>query len=301
MKSRTKPPLKSNSAASAAMDTYLHALLLLTDHGQHADTGELAARVGVSPAAASQMLKKLAEKGMVKVEPYRGAELTTEGLHRALRVVRRHRLLEVFLHEIVGFELQDLHARALALQPTIDDAFEDRIDAMLEHPQVDPHGKPIPSKNATWPKLGDAPLMDLPPGTAGRVSRILTENAEGIEYLHGLGVRPDALTVLEGIAPFDGPVSVRVNGQVVHLGRRLAQAIYVCDQEKAAVSSTGKSTSARARPYRGRSAAASVRESTCGKADSREAVGEADPSAHSEIGSRVVPIRGANGGTASSA
>ena len=101
-------------------------MTLLTDHGQQADTGDLAAKVGVTPAAASQMLKKLAELGLVKLEPYRGAHLTTEGLHRALRVVRRHRLLELFLHRIMGFDLHDLHVRARALEPAIDEAF-DRI------------------------------------------------------------------------------------------------------------------------------------------------------------------------------
>ncbi len=244
-KSRAKVPERRSSAAT---DAYLHALLLLTDHGRHADTGALAARVGVSTAAASQMLKKLAERGIVSLEPYRGAKLTTEGLHRALRIVRRHRLLEVFLHQVLGFELHDLHSRALALQPAIDEAFEDRIAAMLDHPQIDPHGQPIPSKNATWPKLGDAPLLDLPSGTTGRVSRILTENTEVIEYLHSLGIHPDALVVVEGIAPFDGPVSVGVHDRVLHLGRRLAQTIYVCDQDRKTEPSERADASERAEP-----------------------------------------------------
>jgi DtxR family Mn-dependent transcriptional regulator len=217
---------------SAAVDQYLHALMLLTDHGQQADTGDLAAKVGVSPAAASQMLKKLADLDLVKLEPYRGADLTTEGLHRALRVVRRHRLLELFLHRIMGFELQDLHARARALEAVIDEAFEERMDAMLGSPRIDPHGRPIPGKNATWPKLGDAPLLDLPPGTSGVISRITTDDAGAIEYLHGLGVRPGSAVVLEGVAPFDGPASVRVKGNLVHLGRRLAQALHVSEEGK---------------------------------------------------------------------
>lgn len=228
VKSKVKPPRKR----SAAVDYYLHALLELTNHGQPADTGDLAAKVGVSAAATSQMLKKLAEQDLVKVEPYKGAELTTEGLHRALRVVRRHRLLELFLHRIMGFELQELHPRALALQSAIDEEFEEKMDAMLEHPRIDPHGRPIPGKNATWPKLGDSALLDLPPGTSGLISRITTDNTEGIKYLHGLGVRPGAVVVLEGVSPFDGPVSVRVKGNVLHLGRRLAQAIHVTEDDK---------------------------------------------------------------------
>lgn len=217
---------------SPATDHYLHALLILTDHGQPAETGDLAARVGVSAAAASEMLKKLARQGLVKVAPYQGAELTTEGLHRALRIVRRHRLLEAFLHRIMGFELQELHVRALALQSAIDEEFEERMDVMLDHPRIDPHGRPIPGKNATWPKLGDSALIDLPPGTSGQISRITTESPEVIEYLHGLGVQPGAVMVLENVAPFDGPVSLRVKGNVIHLGRRVAQAIHVTEEEK---------------------------------------------------------------------
>ncbi len=226
-KSKFKPPRKR----SAATDYYLHALLELTDHGQVAETGDLAAKVGVSAAAASEMLKKLGTQGLVKFEPYQGAELTTEGLHRALRVIRRHRLLELFLHRVMGFELQDLHARALALQSAIDEQFEDRMDAMLDRPKIDPHGQPIPGKNATWPKLGDSALPDLPPGTSGLISRITTDSTEVIKYLQGVGVHPGAVIVLEGISPFDGPVSVRVKGNVIHLGRRVAQAIHVTEED----------------------------------------------------------------------
>ena len=110
--------------------------------------------------------------------------------------------------------------------------FEEKMDGMLDHPRIDPHGRPIPGKNATWPKLGDSALLDLPPGTSGLISRITTDNTEGIKYLHGLGVRPGAVVVLEGVSPFDGPVSVRVKGNVLHLGRRLAQAIHVTEDDK---------------------------------------------------------------------
>ncbi|HTP29560.1 MAG TPA: metal-dependent transcriptional regulator [Anaeromyxobacteraceae bacterium] len=217
---------------SASVDYYLHALLELTDQGQPADTGDLAARLGVSAAATSQMLKKLAAHDLVKLEPYRGAELTTAGLHRALRIVRRHRLLELFLHRIMGFDFQELHVRALALQSAVDERLEERMDAMLDHPKVDPHGQPIPAKNATWPKLGDTRLLDLAPGKRGLISRITTDNDDAIKYLHGLGVHPGAAVVLEGISPFDGPAAVRVAENVIHLGLRLAQAIYVNEEEE---------------------------------------------------------------------
>jgi DtxR family transcriptional regulator, Mn-dependent transcriptional regulator len=217
-----------------SVDLYLHAIMLLTDHGQQADTGDVAARVGVSPAAASRMIKNLARKKLVRLEPYQGAELTPAGLHQALRVVRRHRLLEVFLNKVMGFDLRESHQRALLMQPTVDDVFEEKLDVMLGRPKVDPHGQPIPAKNATWPKLADSPLLDLPAGSSGQISRLRSEDEKAIQYLESQGVRPGGSIVLESIAPFDGPVAVRVSGHVRHLGRRLAQLINV---EKSATAS----------------------------------------------------------------
>ena len=109
---------------SASADRYLHALLLLTDHGRPADTGALARLVGVSPAAVSAMLKRLSQQRLVRLQRYRGALLTTDGMHQALRIVRRHRLLETFLHRVLGFEVGDVHRRALALEPCVDSEFE---------------------------------------------------------------------------------------------------------------------------------------------------------------------------------
>ena len=213
--------------ATGSIDRYLHAVLLLADRGQPVDTGDLARKVGVSDAAASRMLRTLADKGLVRVEPYRGAELTTEGLHRALRIVRRHRLLEAYLHTVMGFDLREAHRRAALMQPTIDEVFEDKLDAMLGHPRFDPHGQPIPSKNATWPKVADSELLSLPAGTAGRVSRVTSEDADAIAWLAAQGIARGAPIALDGVAPFDGPVAVRLGDRIVHLGRRLAAAVHV--------------------------------------------------------------------------
>jgi DtxR family Mn-dependent transcriptional regulator len=221
---RTRKPHPTGS-----IDRYLHAVLLLADSGQPVDTGDLARKVGVSDAAASRMLRTLAEKRLVRVEPYRGAELTTEGLHRALRIVRRHRLLEAYLHSVMGFDLREAHRRATLMQPTIDEVFEDKLDEMLGHPKFDPHGQPIPSKNATWPKVADAELLALPAGTAGRVSRVTSEDADAIAWLAAQGIVPGSPIVLDGVAPFDGPVAVKVRGRIVHLGRRLAAAVHVVE------------------------------------------------------------------------
>jgi DtxR family Mn-dependent transcriptional regulator len=147
----------------------------------------------------------------------------------ALRIVRRHRLLEAYLHGVMGFDLREAHRRATLMQPTIDEVFEDKLDAMLGHPRFDPHGQPIPSKNATWPKVADAELLGLPAGTAGRVSRVTSEDAEAIAWLAAQGIVPGAPIVLDGLAPFDGPVALRLGGRLLHLGRRLAAAVHVAE------------------------------------------------------------------------
>ncbi len=208
-----------------SVDRYLHALLLLTNHGEQADTGDLATRVGVSPAAASRMLKNLARRKLVRLEPYQGAELTVEGMHRALRVVRRHRLLELFLHKAMDFDLREAHRRALLMQPTVDEVFEEKLDIMLGRPKVDPHGQPIPGKNVRWPALADSALGDLPAGSRGQIARLTSEDGEAIRYLGTQGLRPGVAIVVESIAPFDGPVTVRIGRRSVHLGRRLAHIV----------------------------------------------------------------------------
>jgi DtxR family Mn-dependent transcriptional regulator len=227
---------------SGSVDRYLHAVLLLTDHGGVADTGDVARRAGVSAAAASRMLRRMAALGLVSLEPYQGAQLTADGLHRALRVVRRHRLIELFLHRVMGFDLRESHERAQRLQPAVDERFEDRLDEMLGRPTLDPHGQPIPARNATWPRLADVPLLDLPAGARGEVSRVTSEDAEAIAYLSRQGIAPGAAVELQGVAPYDGPAAVRVGPRVLHLGRRLAQLIHVRAADKPA---DGRSSRAR--------------------------------------------------------
>jgi DtxR family Mn-dependent transcriptional regulator len=148
-------------------------------------------------------------------------------MHRALRVVRRHRLLELFLHNVMAFDLRESHRRALLMQPTIDEVFEEKLDVMLGRPKVDPHGQPIPGKNVRWPALADSALVDLPAGTQGRISRLTSEDAEAIRYLHGQGLRRGIPVVVESLAPFDGPMTVRIGRRTVHLGRRLADIVRV--------------------------------------------------------------------------
>jgi len=239
-----------------SVDLYLHALLLLTDHGQQADTGDVAARVGVSSAAASRMLKNLAGKKLVRLEAYKGAELTREGMNRALRVVRRHRLLEVFLHKVMGFNLRETHERASLMQPTVDEAFEEKLDEFLERPTVDPHGCPIPSKDIRWPRMLDTALAKLPAGSSGRISRITSEDTEVLGYLRNQGLRVGVSIVLESVAPFDGPITLRLARKTVHLGRRLAQVIHI------------ESNSRRAMPRNGAKRAVTTRKSKAKKLNS---------------------------------
>jgi DtxR family Mn-dependent transcriptional regulator len=217
---------------SASVDRYLHALLLLTDHGRPADTGELARLLAVSPAAVSAMLKRLSQQRLVHLQRYRGALLTTDGMHQALRIVRRHRLLETFLHRVLGFDVGDVHRRALALEPCVDSEFEERLDAFLGHPKTDPHGKPIPDRDTRWPRLRDKPLLELSAGIEARVSRIMSDEVRAIEYLSRVGLRAGAAIAVKTVAPFEGPISVRVGGKVRHLGRHLATMIRVSPEHR---------------------------------------------------------------------
>lgn len=218
---------RAGRSRGSAGDQYLHAILLLTDNGRQAETTDLAEKVGVSPAAASKMLQRLARRKLVVLEPYQGARLTSEGLHHALRVVRRHRLLEIFLHQTLGFDLRECHLRASAMQGAVDRTFEDRLDAFLGHPQTDPHGNPIPTSDAVWPKVADSPLLKLPPGSSGRISRITTDDPEMLDYLGKLGIKRGTAAVFEGVAPFNGPACLKLAGRQVHLARQVAEVLHL--------------------------------------------------------------------------
>ncbi len=166
----------------------------------------------LSDATVTQLFKSLAEKGYVEHVPYRGVTLTPRGRVAAAELVRHHRLLELYLAQVMDYSLDAVDAEAERLEHAISEQFEDRVDALLGHPTEDPHGDPIPSKSGEVVSLKTQPLSELAEGQAARVRRVRDDDAALLRYLAQLGLVPGAEVRVREHAPFGGPLKVYVGG-----------------------------------------------------------------------------------------
>ena len=210
-----------------AVEDYLKAIFeVQRDQGKVATT-VLAERMGVAPASATGMMKKLATLKLVRHNPYQGVVLTRAGEKVALEVLRHHRLLELYLAEALGYTWDQVHEEACRLEHVISEAFEDKIFEALGRPTRDPHGEPIPTKDGKMPSSDHEPLSDLQPGTAGTISQVRKSNPEMLRYLGARGLIPEAAIEVVEKAPFEGPLTVRTGNSSYVLGRQLASHIRV--------------------------------------------------------------------------
>jgi DtxR family transcriptional regulator, Mn-dependent transcriptional regulator len=218
---------------SESAQDYLKAIWKLERAGDMSTTA-LAESLGVTPASATAMLKKLATLGLVVHERYRGATLTPAGERMALEVVRHHRLLELYLMQALGLSWDQVHEEAEKLEHHLSDELEARIDQALGFPTRDPHGDPIPSPELLLARDELTCLSDLDAGSMTVIRRVPDSDPELLRYLGTLGLVPaEEVTVVEQ-APFDGPVTVEVRGSRHAIGRSLAAQIEVGVEHAAA-------------------------------------------------------------------
>jgi DtxR family transcriptional regulator, Mn-dependent transcriptional regulator len=218
---------------SESAQDYLKAIWKLQQSDEMSTTA-LADALGVSPASATAMLKKLATLGLVVHERYHGATLTPTGERMALEVVRHHRLLELYLMEALGLSWDQVHEEAERLEHHLSDELEARIDRALGFPTRDPHGDPIPSPELLLQSDEMVCLSDLEAGSMTVVRRVPDGDPELLRYLATLGLVPaEEVTIVEQ-APFDGPVTVEVRGSRHAIGRSLAAQIEVGVEHAAA-------------------------------------------------------------------
>ena len=217
------------AAVSPAMQDYLKAVYRLQDAGGTVTTQRLAEELGVSGPSVTNMVKRLAELGLLRHEPYRGAELTPAGERIALEVVRHHRLLELYLVTSLGYGWDEAHAEADRLEHHISEDLEARLDAVLGHPDTDPHGDPIPAVDGTLRVLPVVPLSELPIDRRAVVRRVSDGDPARLRYLAEIGLVPGAtVTVVERL-PFDGPLRVIVGETERLVGLPLAGAVAVAE------------------------------------------------------------------------
>jgi DtxR family transcriptional regulator, Mn-dependent transcriptional regulator len=218
---------QARRATGEGTENYAKAIYHLQQRGEGSvNTGAIAERVGVTPASASAMVRRMAEEGLVRHAPYHGVRLTRTGEDLALEVVRHHRLIEAFLARL-GMPWDRVHEEAERLEHVISEELEELIARFLGDPTHDPHGDPIPTADLEIDEPDTRRLSDMEPGERGKVVRISDSDPAMLRYLADLGVSPgDPVRVVDR-QPFGGPITVRFADRERVLGGAVTDAMRV--------------------------------------------------------------------------
>lgn len=216
---------------SQSVEDYLKAIYVLQSEGETASTTNIAKALDVSSASVTNMLKRLAKMKLLEHESYKGAKLTPAGIKIALEVLRHHRLLELYLKEVMGYSWDEVHDEAENLEHHISEQFEDRIAELLNHPTHDPHGDPIPTKDGVMPEMAQLSILEADEKTPYIIGRVKDQDPELLRYLEKIGVIPGVkIEVLEK-TPFQGPVKIRIEEKEEQvLGFAVASEVYLVEK-----------------------------------------------------------------------
>jgi DtxR family Mn-dependent transcriptional regulator len=207
--------MQTEENLSEAIQDYLKAIYELSTNGEPTSTNQIAERLKVAPASVTGMLKRLAsmEPPLVDYHKHHGVQLTAEGERISLQILRKHRLLEQFMVQILGYTWDEIHEEAERLEHAVSFRFVDRLGHLLGEPDFDPHGDPIPGRDLQLPEMKVAFLSDVSAGEQTIVRRVLNGNPALLRYLSDIGVQPGAKLEVIAQVPFDGTVRIRVDGK----------------------------------------------------------------------------------------
>lgn len=211
---------------SQAVEDYLKTIYKLQGEGS-ASTTDIARALGVSSASVTNMVKRLAVLKLVEHQSYKGVTLTTAGEKIALEIIRHHRLLELYLKEVLGYSWEKLHEEAEHLEHHISEEFEAKIEELLGFPTHDPHGDPIPTRDGEMAEVVADPLALADVGCTVVVQRVSDQDPDLLHYLEDIGLMPRAALEVVAKAPFNGPLTVRVAGEEQVIGYEVAGRIFV--------------------------------------------------------------------------
>lgn len=217
-----------------AVEDYLKAIYEAERGDGPVSTSEIAEELGVAPASATGMVKKLADMNLLEYERYNGAKLTEAGRKMALEVIRHHRLVELYLHEALHVPWDRVHEEAEKLEHVLSDYVEDRIDATLGHPTHDPHGAPIPGPDGEVDVDEYVCLADLSAGERGVIAEVNDNDPELLRYLGDLSLYPDTAVRVVEVAPVQGPLIVKVGDRSETIGREAARHVFLREVRKVA-------------------------------------------------------------------
>lgn len=214
---------------SQAVEDYLKTIYTLEAEGNKATTTKIANSLEVSSASATNMVKRLSKMGLVDYESYKGASLTSSGKKIALEIIRHHRLLELYLLEVMGYSWDEVHEEAEKLEHHISERFEDKIANLLDDPTHDPHGDPIPTKEGLMPEMDAEPLVKAEIDQEYMVSRVKDQDPELLRYLEKIGLLPGIKIKVQKKAPFEGPITLLVEKNEQVIGREVAKNIFIAE------------------------------------------------------------------------
>ena len=223
------PTLERRSGFTRAQEDYLKALYLLRGDERPVPTRDLAHRLGISSPSVSEMVTRLTAQGLVEHDRYRGQQLTREGRKVALELVRHHRLLEMFLVQVLGYSWDEVHEEAERLEHVISERMEQRIFELLGRPEIDPHGHAIPTLTGRVRPVSRRALSECAVGEKVVVAGVSDEDAAKLRDIERRGLVPGVhLTVVAG-SEFEGPIEVRLRGRKESVPLGLARAIFVAE------------------------------------------------------------------------
>ena len=219
-------------SVTAVMQDYLAEAYRIASYQEHefVSTSELADRLHKTAPAVVRMASRLREAGLIEHEPYQGVRLTESGEREALISIRRHRIVEAFLVNVMDFGWHEVHDEGEELASSITQRVLDRMEEMAGMPRRCPHGEPIPTRDGVMPKIDDVALAELEPTRELTVSRINTHDVDKLIYLHEIRLTPGQDIELIARAPFNGPLRLLIGRDEQVIGGELAEAVRACER-----------------------------------------------------------------------
>lgn len=229
MTNRHSPVAGTSSELSGKMRAYMAEIYRLIDRqpetAEYVSTSQLADLLLISPPAVNRMVNRLADLGLLHHEPYQGIAITDRGRIKALKQIREQRIAEVFLVQVMDISWLQAHGEALQLSKGLSEAVIARMFALTGEPVFCPHGEPIPDASGQIKVLDDQPLSQIGAGHNVRVSRLITREIDRLQYLEALGLVPDQRVEVIHVAPFDGPMQLKLGREYRIIGNNLARLI----------------------------------------------------------------------------
>ena len=208
-----------------SVEDYLKAIYHLARSGQPASTSDIAGQLGLSAPSVSGMIRRLSEHGWLEHVPYRGVALTEEGRRVALRMIRRHRLIEAYLVACLGYSWDTVHEEAERLEHAVSDVLVERMAQALGDPRFDPHGDPIPASDGTMDELVYTPLTDVAVGDPVVIRRVGTSQPDRLRFLEQTGLTPGIRVTVLARQPFHGPLTLKLGETEQVIGHELAEQV----------------------------------------------------------------------------